>query len=70
MMVIKDLTGYIGRNQNGERNFNAKLTDADIRAIRFSAFSKEPVRSIARRFGLGEPNTYNIIRGRAWKHVK
>ena len=55
------------RVARGERHPGAKLTDADVRAIRRS---KESANSIAKRKGLSATTVCRIRRGVAWKHVR
>ncbi len=54
---------YVAR---GEDVPNAKLTEADIRAIR-----KSPARhaALAQKFNVGEANIRAIREYRSWKHV-
>ncbi len=44
----------------------AKLTEADVRAIRSS---EENARELAKRFGVTAPNIDAVRAGRTWKHV-
>jgi hypothetical protein len=50
----------------GSRNGSAKLTEADVRAIRAAGGSQ---RAIATRFGVHQGTVSNILLGKNWKHV-
>jgi len=50
----------------GMKNPKAKLTDADVLAIRAST---EPDRVLADRYGVTRPNIYSIRRRRIWTHL-
>jgi hypothetical protein len=51
----------------GADQWNAKLTEADVRAIR--AAGAEPYSAIARRFGISKSNVVMIKTGKSWKHL-
>lgn len=53
----------------GERQWNAKLKDADIPVIR-GLFETTSYAEIARRYGVAESTIRQIRDGRAWTHVK
>ncbi len=55
-----------GTHGLGERNPAAKLTEADVRAIR--ADTRGPV-AIARQYGISHPGVIKIKQGLIWKHV-
>lgn len=50
----------------GSRNGNAKLTEADIRAIRSSDL---PCEELAATYSITESNLDYILRGKTWRHV-
>jgi hypothetical protein len=50
----------------GERHFNAKLTEEDVRRIRAS---RDTAASEATRYGIHEMHVYRIRRGERWGHV-
>lgn len=54
----------------GESSGRAKLTEADILAIRH-AFAVDGVAKaeIGRKYGVTQPNIHAIVRGRTWAHV-
>jgi hypothetical protein len=57
-----------GTSYHGERCRTAKLTEADVRAIR----DLVPVRgqyAVAEEFGIDQSTVSNIITGKAWRHV-
>lgn len=51
---------------SGEAQWNAKLTEDDVRAIRRAT---EPYSAIARRFGVSKSNITMIKTGNSWKHL-
>jgi len=55
-----------GRHSRGERHGFAKLTEADVRAIRAAVGTR---REIAARFSITSSNVGHIRRGVAWAHV-
>jgi len=57
-----------GRQSFGARNPNAKLTDADVIAIR-SGQSSETTAELAQRFGVSQSLISQIRGGSLWKHV-
>lgn len=54
---------------SGERHYMAKLTDADVRAIRLARDSGESLLSIAGRFGITIATVCDIAKRRTWRHV-
>jgi hypothetical protein len=50
----------------GERHWKAKITEADVRAIRAS---KGTTRDLAKQFGIAASTISNIRAGVRWKHV-
>lgn len=58
------------RPPQGERNINARLTAADIAAIRAAAAAKqETQRAIAVRFGITESTVSGIVLRKSWTHL-
>lgn len=57
-------------HQNGSANDNAKLTEAEVIAIR--AMSKAGISQtrIAEVFGIIQPHVSRIVRGINWKHLE
>jgi hypothetical protein len=53
----------------GERSGMAKLTEANVRAIRAAHLSGEFQASIARRFNVSQVNVSCIVRRKTWGHV-
>ncbi|PWJ81498.1 hypothetical protein C7441_11030 [Pseudaminobacter salicylatoxidans] len=58
--------GGQGSARQGRLNTQAKLSEADIVAIRASKLSS---RTLAKQFGISEPNICVIRSGSAWQHV-
>ena len=56
-----------GRHAVGTAKKNAKLTDADVRAIRAS---DAPDRVLAEKFGISPALVWLVRRRRAWGHVR
>ena len=53
----------------GSSNSNAKLTDAQVRAIRKLRFSLTQVQ-LATKFGVKQPTISDILIGKTWKSLK
>lgn len=60
-------SGVAGRR--GELNHRAKLTTADVLAIRKRAGCGEPASDIASDFGVSRTAISNVIRGVSWSHA-
>ncbi len=58
-----------GTDDQGERCCSAKLTDADVLAIRARAASGERYSDIAKAFSVAISNVSHIVRRRRWKHI-
>lgn len=54
------------RHALGSARPNAKLTEDDVRAIKFSSDSYG---TLATRYGVASSTIQNIFRGRTWRHV-
>lgn len=48
---------------------SAKLTEAQVRAIRERHTAGEKPKDLAKAFGVQHTSVCNILRGRTWKHV-
>jgi len=59
-----------GRSRRGEQVSRAKLTDADVRAMRKLYKSGLSIGAIARCFGVVRSNASCIVRGLQWKCVE
>lgn len=53
----------------GEKSRMAKLTEADVRAIRAACAAGEKQCVVARRFGIKDPQVSYIVNRKSWKHV-
>lgn len=53
----------------GSKRYNAKLTEKDIPEIRKAVKNGESHRSIAKRYKVAHGQIWQIVSGRAWKHV-
>lgn len=58
-----------GRRPVGERAYQAKLTDADVVAIRNAADAGERHADIAKRYGTGRSHISQIAGGTTWTHI-
>jgi hypothetical protein len=61
------------RNQAGESNPRAILTEAIVLAARklYQPYSREHgTRALARRFGVSQQTMQAAIEGRSWQHLK
>lgn len=54
----------------GERNPAARLTDADVAAIRFACAAGHTQREVARRFGVSQGHVSDLVRGRKRKVMR
>jgi len=53
----------------GETHPNAKLTEADVRAIREAAAAGESNREIGLRYGVTGSNIYQVVTRKSWAHI-
>ena len=63
--------GRKGRNAQprGERSAHAKLTAADVLAIREMHASGSAMRALARTFGVSYPSIAAVVKRKTWRHV-
>jgi hypothetical protein len=54
----------------GERRYNAKVTEDDVREMRRLRTAGWKLADLASKFGVTEATVSKICRGEAWKHVK
>lgn len=59
-----------GRTARGEKNAKAKLTSADVRAIRSAVRRGESQRAVAADFEVCPKTVSRINRGLTWRHVQ
>ena len=59
-----------GNTARGITHAMAKLTEQNVREIRFRIATEESLSVIARAFGVDRPAIYKIAKGWTWKHVK
>jgi hypothetical protein len=55
--------------QAGERNNQARLTDANVRAIRALHRAGVSQVTLSRTFGVGQTTIGHVVHGRTWRHV-
>lgn len=58
-----------GRNATGERNGNAKLTEASVRAYRARAWKRGEMLAEARRVGMSRSKFSAMVNGHSWRHA-
>jgi hypothetical protein len=58
-----------GTRISGEKHHRAKLTAADVKAIRKAAAAGEVHRVIGERYGVQQPAVSRIVRGERWGHM-
>jgi len=60
-----------GRNKGaiGDANFNTKLTEENVRAIRASISTGATHQAMADRFHVSRTSISAIVRGKTWRHV-
>lgn len=60
---------YPDRVPRGAARLTAKLTDADVRAMRVAFAGGESMASLARRYAVSHPTAASAVRGKTWRHV-
>lgn len=58
-----------GRSTHGEKNPNARLTEALVRSIRQAHRLGTSINKLARQHGLNVGHASNIVNGKIWKHL-
>ena len=58
-----------GRHVHGERVCTAKLTAAQVLAMRLEYREGVVQTELARRYGVSQPHISDIVMGRAWRHL-
>jgi hypothetical protein len=58
-----------GRQQRGESNGKAKLTELEVRVLRRYLATDISVRALARHMGVNESTLHNIKHNRKWRHL-
>ena len=53
----------------GEAVHTSKLSEEDVRMIRFLAQSGQGVRELGRRYGVAHSTVRKIVNGEAWRHL-
>lgn len=67
--VAKGRWNSAARGARGEQAHNARLTDADVKEIRIRHISGEPIRALARAYGIAQCAIQRVVRRTGWKHV-
>lgn len=63
---VKDMIEK-GRNDRGEAVSTSKLTEAQVKEIRFSS---KPQDLLAAEFGISQAHVSNVQTGKRWKHIE
>jgi hypothetical protein len=58
-----------GRGMHGEQHHHAKVTDADVIAIRARWTTGTPQATLAREYGVRAGQIGNIVHRRSWRHL-
>ena len=70
---IADMTAK-GRRQNSPRlgtaHHKAKLTDAQVAAIRRERLAGATLPQLASKYGVAKTTVWGIVSGRAWRHIE
>jgi hypothetical protein len=64
-----EILGHMPKNQNGEMNRMAKLTEESIHVIRRRREAGEKLNDIAKGFSVSESAISKIARGESWIHI-
>lgn len=59
----------LGRDYRGMRSPNAKLTDAQVVAMRESAAAGSTFKALARRYNVDPVTVATIVTGKGWQHI-
>ena len=59
----------ISNHRRGESHWTAKLTEADVRAIRAEYAAGARVVDLAKSYPCSKVNVHHIVHGRRWKHL-
>lgn len=62
-------TGELGRYKRGERHHIAKLTSADVLAMRRDREEGMAYSKLAQKYKIGIKNAWMAVNGKTWKHV-
>lgn len=65
---VRDMVNK-GRQSRGEKQWNSKLTEDDVRAIR-AAHPGEKQRALAEKFGVSPSMISAVVNGTTWRHVE
>ena len=58
-----------GRVPHGERHWQARLTETDVKRIRSLVESGQSQREVAAQFGIGHVEVSRIVHRRRWAHI-
>lgn len=54
----------------GEKNARSKLTESDVKVIKYEILNGVPIKDIAEKYGVCRASIYCIREGKNWGHVK
>lgn len=60
---------HMSYDNGGERNVNAKLTDAIVLAVRQRHARGEAITALAREYGIARQTVWRAATGRSWRHL-
>lgn len=68
-MIAKGRDRFNAKQQNGEMNTSAKLTEGIVRDIRLRSANGEKQLPIAQRYSISFQHVSDIVRRKCWKHI-
>jgi hypothetical protein len=67
---LADMAAKGRAGQRGERSSHAKITEADVIAIRLAVAEGCLIKAVAHRYGISRQQAGGIARGKFWPHVE
>lgn len=64
------IDNYRTRDNKGENHPRSTLTESDVWEIIRLKSENFSIESISQKFGITKSTVYNILAGKAWKHLK
>lgn len=56
-------------HHKGEKHYNSKLTEDDVRIIKKAMKDGKPTKQFAKVYGVSRATVRDIVRGKTWKHI-
>lgn len=63
-------SGKHGTRPIGERRWNAKLSESDVRAIRATANGRGSAAVLSKQYGVTNSTIWALLNGKSWNHLK